>query len=207
MINVRMKPRRLSRKKIVLLLVALAAMLAPLLLLYRQVDARSQMDAARPADAIIVLGSAVYPGGRASPSLYARMQRAIELYRAGYAPALILSGGVGGNPPSEARVMRQIALNAGVPESALILEENSHSTEENLANSKRVMDARGWHTALIVSDPFHLLRAETIARDLGMNAYGSPARTSPTYTVAHLRVWYTLRESLALVWYRGTHME
>ncbi len=190
-----------------LALVALIVICAPILILYRQVDARSQIDAARPADAIIVLGSAVYPGGRPSPSLYARTQRAIELYRAGYAPALILSGGVGGNPPSEARVMKQIALSVGVPESALVLEEDSRSTEENLTNSKRLMDARGWRTALIVSDPFHLLRAETIARDLGMSAYGSPARSSPTYTAAHLRVWYTLRESLALVWYRGTHME
>lgn len=175
-----------------------------LAMLYWQVDARSQVDATRRVDAIIVLGSEVWKGERASPSLNARIQHAIELYRAGYAAHLILSGGLGANPPSEAEMMRRIATNAGVPADALILEDQSHSTDENLANAKRVMDAHGWRTALIVSDPFHIYRAEIIARDLGIAAYGSGARNSPTYTLPLNRVWYTARESLALVWYFGT---
>ncbi|HEX7593637.1 MAG TPA: YdcF family protein, partial [Anaerolineae bacterium] len=180
--------------------------LAVLLFLYQQVDARAKIDGARRTDAIIVLGSAVWQGERASPSLYARTQHAIALYRAGYAPALILCGGLGGNPPSEAEVMRRLAASAGVPADALLLDDQSHSTEENLANAKALMDARGWHSALIVSDPFHLLRAELIARDLGIDAYGSGASDSPTYTAPQLHAWYTAREAVALVWYYTTRV-
>ncbi len=100
--------------------------------------------------------------------------------------------------------MRQLAVRAGVPEEHLLLDAASHSTEENLANAKRLMDEHGWRTALVVSDPFHLLRAQIIARDLRIEAYGSPASRSPTYTVPHQRVWYTTREALALIWYFAT---
>ena len=71
---------------------ALALLLAVLAILYQRVDARSQIDRARRVDAIIVLGSAVWPGGHASPSLNARTQHALALYQAGYAPYLILCG-------------------------------------------------------------------------------------------------------------------
>lgn len=187
-------------------LAALLLFLAVLAVLYQQVDARSKVDEARRADVIIVLGSAVWQGERPSPSLYARAQHAIALYRAGYAPALILCGGLGGNPPTEAEVMRRLAASAGVPADALVLDDKSHSTEESLSNAKALMDARDWRSALIVSDPFHLLRAVTIARDLGIDAYGSGASNSPTYTAPQLRAWYTTREAMALVWYYTTRV-
>ena len=174
--------------------------------LYQRVEARSTVDRAQRADAIIVLGSAVDPGGRASPSLNARIQRAIELYRAGYAPRLILCGGVGYNPPSEAEVMRRISVSAGVPAEAIVLEDRSRSTEQSLANAKAIMDARGWRTALIVSAPYHLLRAEIIAHDLGMDASASPARERASFSAPALRLWYNTRESLALVWYYASRV-
>jgi uncharacterized SAM-binding protein YcdF (DUF218 family) len=195
-----------KRRTVMIALGALLLLLAILTVLYQRVDARSQVDGARRADAIIVLGSAVYAGERPSPSLNARTQHAIALYQAGYAPYLILCGGVGGNPPSEAEVMRRLAASAGVPADALVLEDQSHSTEESLANAKKLMDVRGWRSAVIVSDPFHLYRAETIARDLGIEAYGSGASESPTYARANLRVQYTAREALALVWYYATRV-
>ncbi len=195
-----------KRRILVVLALCGLLLLVAIGVLYAQVDSRSQIDQARPADAIIVLGAAVWSGGRAGPSLYARTQHAIGLYRAGYASHLILSGGLGKYPPAEAQVMRQLALAAGVPDQALVLEDGSHSTEENLANSKMLMDARGWRTALVVSDPFHLLRAEMIARDLGIDAYGSPARDSPNYTIREQRIYYTAREALALIWYYATRV-
>lgn len=172
--------------------------------LYVQIDRQAQTDEARPADAIIVLGSSVWPGERASPSLQARTRKAIRLYQAGYAPALIFCGGLGDYPPTEAEMMRRLAQRAGIPDQAMELDETSYSTEENLGHAKQIMDAHGWRTALIVSDPFHLLRAKTIAGDLGIEAYGSPASDSPTYTTLRLRVWYTSREVLGWVWYQAT---
>ena len=198
--------RLVKRRWFVAALGVLLLFLAVLTVFYLQVDARSRVDAARPADVIIVLGSAVWPGERPSPSLNARIQHGIDLYRGGFAPALILSGGLGRYPPTEAEMMRRVAAGAGVPPEALVLEDTSHSTEENLANAKALMDARGWHRAVIVSDPFHLLRAEMLARDLGIEAYGSGASNSPTYTAPQLHFWYTSREALALAWYYATRL-
>ncbi|MCI0474956.1 MAG: YdcF family protein [Anaerolineales bacterium] len=195
-----------KRRIAMIALGTLLLFLGILALLYWRVDARSQTDRARRVDAIIVLGSAVWLNERPSPSLNARIQHAIALYQAGYASNLILCGGVGANPPSEAEVMRRVATSAGVPAAALVLEDRSHSTEENLANAKILMDARGWRSAVIVSDPFHLYRAEMIARDLGIEAYGSGASASPTYTAPQMRAWYTLREVRALVWYYATRV-
>ncbi|MCL4489479.1 MAG: YdcF family protein [Chloroflexi bacterium] len=168
------------------------------------VDADAHVDEARPVDTLIVLGSAVWPGERASPSLYERAEHAIALYKQGYASSMILSGGLGQFPPSEAEVMRRLAAGSGIPDSALLLDDTSHSTEENLSHAKQIMEAHGWRSALIVSDPFHLLRARVIARDYGIEAYGSPATASPTFTILHLRVWYTVREAAALIWYVAT---
>ncbi len=201
------RPRRPVKRRF-LVIAALCGMLFLVAVgaLYVWVDSAARVDEARHVDAIVVLGSAVWPGGRPSPSLYARTQHAIELYRAGYAPRMILCGGVGQYPPAEAEVMRQLAVASGVPSDALLLDDVSHSTEENLANAKALMDRHGWQSALIVSDPFHLLRAQIIARDLGITAYRSPAADSPTYTTPELRVRYTTREAFALVWYYATRI-
>ncbi len=187
-----------------IVLVVLIVVIGGLGILYWRIDARSQIDGAQRADAIIVLGSKVYPGGYPGGSLYARIQHAIALYKSGYAPYMIFSGGVGDNPPSEAEVMRRVAADAGVPTSAMILEDKSHSTETNLANAKVLMDAHGLHSAIIVSDPFHIFRAEIMARDLGFQAYGSGASNSPNYARPLDRTYYTAREAIALVWYYST---
>lgn len=193
-----------AHQRVRLMLGMLLVLLSILAGLYARVDARAREDRARRADAIIVLGSAVWPNERPSPSLNARVQHAIALYHQGIAPYLILCGGVGKNPPSEAEVMRRLAVSAGVPADALVLEDRSHSTEESLTNAKRLMDARGWQTAVIVSDPFHLYRAELIARAAGIEAYGSGAQASPTFVRTWTRVQYTVREAFALVWYYAT---
>lgn len=168
---------------------------------YRAIDERSSRDEARAADVILVLGSAVWPNEQPSPSLRARTQQAIELYHEGYASHLILSGGLGRFPPEEAEVMRRLALEAGIPDQALVLDKEARSTRESLLQAGEIMRARGWKTAVIVSDPFHLKRSLWVATDMGITAYGSPALDSPTYTVAARRVYYTSREVLALWWY------
>ncbi len=203
---IRTSRQSFKRRLLVVLALCGLSVLVVVGVLYAQVDRRAQTDQARRADAIIVLGAAVWSDGQAGPSLSARTQHAISLYQAGYASHLILSGGLGKYPPSEAETMRQLALAAGVPDQALVLEDRSHSTEENLANAKALMDARGWRSALVVSDPFHLLRAELIARDLGIDAFGSPARSSPNYALYERRVYYTAREAIALIWYYATRV-
>jgi vancomycin permeability regulator SanA len=171
------------------------------LVTYRIIDQRSARDDARPADVILVLGSAVWPNEQPSPSLRARTQKAIELYQAGHASHLILSGGLGRYPPEEAEVMRRLAEAAGVPAEALILDMEAHSTWESITQAREILDHEGWETVIIVSDPFHITRALLMAEDLGIVAYGSPALDSPTYTLPTRRAFYTSREVLAVWWY------
>ena len=168
---------------------------------YWTVDRRSGLDDSAPADVILVLGSAVWPNEQPSPSLRARTERAIELYQQGYAPYLLLSGGLGRYPPEEAEVMRRLAVEAGIPQEALILDQEAHSTWESMEKAQEILEQQGWQTAIIVSDPFHIQRALLMAREVGIEAYGSPALDSPTYTIPSRRIFYTSREVLALWWY------
>jgi vancomycin permeability regulator SanA len=184
-----------------LVLALILLVVVAFLVTYRTIDQRSVRDDARPADVILVLGSAVWPNEQPSPSLRSRTQRAITLYQDGLASHLILSGGLGRYPPEEAEVMRRLAEAAGVPAEAMILDVEAHSTWESITQAREIMDQEGWETVIIVSDPFHITRALLMAEDLGIVAYGSPALDSPTYTLPTKRVFYTSREVLAVWWY------
>ena len=170
-------------------------------LLYGQVERAGTVDETRPADAAIVLGAAVERGGRPSPSLRVRTQHAIDLYRSGRVKTLFLTGGLGRNAPSEAEAMRRLALAAGVPDIALVLDETATSTQESIAAAAREARTRKWDTVLVVTEPFHTLRARHMARDAGLDAYASPAPGSSIQRIERLRRFYTARETLALVWY------
>lgn len=112
-------------------------------------------------DAIIVLGCRVGPDGEASPALTRRARHAARLYRRGLAPKVVLTGGVGTHPPSEARAAAAVARAEGVPEEAIVLEERSTSTEENALEAAARIDAE---RVLVVSDAYHVFRAERVFR-------------------------------------------
>lgn len=138
----------------------------------------SRLDEARPADAAIVLGAAVFRD-RPSPVLRERINHAIWLYENGYVDNIIFTGGVGWNDArSEAEVARQYALAQGVPAANTLVETASVSTVENLMNAQQVASENELHSFLLVSTPFHMKRAMAIADDLGMEAYSSPTRTT-----------------------------
>lgn len=125
---------------------------------------------AKKSDVIIVLGCAVN-GDNPSTFLYERSKRAAELYKEGYGKTIILSGGKGNNENiSEAEAMRRIMIEEGIREDALILEEMSTNTYENIANSKKIMDDRGFKDSVIVSNKFHLRRAKILSDGLGIRA-------------------------------------
>ncbi len=168
---------------------------------YRSIDEQGSRDETRRADVIIVLGAAVWAGEKPGLSLKARTQRAIDLYRDGYASWLILTGGLGDYPPEEAEVMRRLAVEAGIPSGTLLLEKESHSTWESLVGASEIMQGRAWATAIIVSDPYHMRRALLMAGDLGLTAHGSPVYDSPNHRIATRRIFYTSREVVALWWY------
>jgi len=156
---------------------------------------RARRDQARAADAIVVLGAAQYVG-RPSPVLRARLDHALALWRRGLAPRLILTGGTGvGDTTSEAAVGRSYAIKRGVPDSAIYTENIGRTTSQSLREVAAFMRAHGHNRAILVSDPFHMLRLSVLARRMGMEPMTSPTRTSPISTNSSGEWKYLLSES------------
>ena len=139
-------------------------------------------DQARVVDAIVVLGVAQYDG-RPSPQLQARLDHALALLLEGASPLVITTGG---NQPGDRFTEAETSANylikgLGIDYQAVeILQENSGSTtRESLIGVRDIMQSRGLHSVLIVTDPYHSLRSRLIAQDLGLVAYVSPTHTSP----------------------------
>jgi uncharacterized SAM-binding protein YcdF (DUF218 family) len=164
-----------------------------------RVDRFGQREQATPADALVVLGARVLPGGVPSGALLARVEKAVELYQRGIAPRLLFSGGVGVNPPSEAQVMRSVAVRLGVPAEACLLEEQSHSTEQNAGFSAELLRSVGARRVVVVSDPYHLLRARQYFRLQGFEVATSPALLTERNLNAVDRFYWTVREAFALL--------
>ncbi len=155
-------------------------------------------DEARDVDAIVVLGAAQYDG-RPSPVLRARLDHAVQLYTAGYSSRLILTGGVGiGDTVSEAEVGARYVANAGVDRAHILLERSGLSSAESLVAVARLMEGHGLQSAVLVSDPFHMLRLRILATRLGIRAYSSPTRSSPIASGSTEEWRLVARESLIL---------
>ena len=139
----------------------------------------SRRDEAQPAQAIVVLGAAQY-AGRPSPVLRARLDHALELWNRHLSSLLILTGGTGvGDTTSEAAVGRTYAKKHGVPDTAILVENEGRTTSESMRAVAGMLEVRGLQSALLVSDPFHMLRLRILARRFGVTPYTSPTKTSP----------------------------
>ncbi|MDR3685191.1 MAG: YdcF family protein [Geothrix sp.] len=146
---------------------------------FRQVLRGIHGDGLVPADAILVLGRRL-EGDQLTPVFEARLAHAEALWRRGLAPHIFVAGGTTGRARrSEAEAGRDWLVARGVPESALLLEDRSQHTLENLFNVRADLRTRGWRTLLMVSDPLHLARAQATARGLELDVRCSPAPGSP----------------------------
>lgn len=150
-------------------------------------------DGATKSDCIIVLGAAVQ-GATPSPVFEERLRHGIHLYKEGYAPRLLLTGGFGnGQTYSESDVGRSFAILHGVPASDIVIEEASRTTQQNLSEAQAVMRQHGMASAIVVSDPLHMKRAIMMADDLGIAAVSSPTPSS-RYRSLKTKLGFLLRE-------------
>ena len=157
-------------------------------------------DAPRPADVLLVLGAAQY-NGRPSAVYAARLDRAAELYRAGAAPAVMtLGGGQPGDETTEGAAGRVYLIAHGVPARAVTGIGVGGDTLVSLRAATRVADARGWRSAVLVTDRWHSARAGLMATDLGWRVQLAPVRTGPSVR-ADLRGRYVTRETVGLLFY------
>jgi uncharacterized SAM-binding protein YcdF (DUF218 family) len=163
--------------------------------IYRQ----ARTDQARPAEAIVVLGTAQY-NGWPGPVFQARLDRAIELWRAGYAPVLVVTGGkMPGDGYTEAEAAWAYLTDAGVPAGAIVTENAAGDTWESMQLFAALVQPRGIDEVIVVSDGFHLFRSRLMARDVGLQAWGSPAEMSPIRTGGGGELTYVIREAAAVV--------
>ena len=186
------------------LVAALTAVLGlgvPVLLRLRQVLGFARRDERTPADAILVVGRALY---RDQPTrqVAARLALAAELFGAGLAPRVIVAGGLTGDATrTEAEAGRDHLLGLGVPGEAILCEHRSRHTLENLVNVRATLRQRRWRRLLVVSDPLHLARVAALARGLGIDTRCSPARAAAP---SGLRFWLrALWEAHLLHWYHA----
>lgn len=165
----------------------------------------ARTDDRRPVDIAVVLGAAQYHG-KPSDVLEARLNQALKLYRAGLTEYVVTVGGrQSGDAYTEAQAGKKWLTGNGVPADRIVEVDVG---EDTLGSMKAVADLaadRGWDSALIVSDPWHSLRARTMANDFGLESYTSPARSGPVVQTREFQFKYIVRETGALLYYRLTH--
>jgi len=135
-------------------------------------------DYRRPAEAAIVLGARVYATGRPSPLLWDRLRTGIELYADGLVPRLVMSGGDGADGFNEARVMAQVAIAAGVPPTAVLVDPAGNTTELTVSNSLALLAQAGVTPdapVIVVSQAYHLPRVQLAFSDAGVDVLTVPA--------------------------------
>lgn len=195
------KKRSLIKKVIIAVLILIAAIIIYIAINALSVYYYSSVDETRNADAAIVLGAAAYPHAP-SPVYKERLNHAIKLFNENKVRYIILTGGYGkGNTKSDAMIGAEYIIENGVPDSAILLEEKSTVTEENLKNAAQIMRDNGLNSALIVSDPIHMKRAMLMAKDSGIDAFSSPTQTSK-YQSGTAKFDFLKRETFYYIGYK-----
>ena len=164
----------------------------------------ARQDSQPTSDAIVVLGSAQY-NGVPSSIFEARLEHAITLYDDGVAPVIVTVGGrATGDEFTEAEAGRDYLANAGVPGDALLAVPEGADTLQSMRAVSTAFDERDWSSAVLVTDPWHAMRAERMAQDAGIQAQSSPTRQGPAVQTRATQFRYILRETAAYLLYRAT---
>ncbi len=148
------------------------------------------------------MGAQVLRGGRASPALEARVEHAARLYLQGEVEFLIPTGGMGEYSPREAVLMMNILRRAGVPNEAVLLEDEAVSTWDSALRMVEIVRERGIGGIRVVTDPLHCVRSVRAFREVGLEAWAEPAYESPMWRKPWSRRGQLAREAVALIWYR-----
>ena len=161
----------------------------------------AQRDEAAPADCIIVLGAGT-DGKTPNAVFRERLNHASDLYENGNSDIILLTGGYSpGNEHSDAYIARQYLMALGIPEEAILLEEKSTITQENLEFAKEIMETENLSTCILVSDPLHMKRSMLMAKDYKIEAFPSPTPTT-RYQTWRTKLPFLARETFFYVGYQ-----
>ena len=153
----------------------------------------------------VVLGAQVRPGGVPSRTLASRARHAGGMYARGELDEegwIVVSGGLGDHPPSEAEVMAGILVGEGVPESRIIREAASHSTRQSAHHVAVIARRLAVEEVVLVTDPLHCVRAASAFRAEGLRPHPEPVTGSPMWLDPAKRRAQLMREAGAAIWYR-----
>jgi uncharacterized SAM-binding protein YcdF (DUF218 family) len=198
----RRRPRRWWVWTVRTLLCLLAIVLLTPLALGARVWYQARQDERPRSDAIIVLGAAQY-NGVPSPTLRARLQHALDLYRDKVAPAIVTVGSKQpGDRFTEAAAGRNWLIEKGrVPADKVVSVPVGKDTLQSMEAIGKVYRKLGWHSGVIVTDPWHSLRSKTMAGDNGIKAAASPTHSGPSVQTRDTQFHYIVRETGGLLWY------
>lgn len=176
------------------------------------------------SDLIVVLGGGAFGNGVLGRSTVERLVRGLELYRAGYAPKVLFSGGAplgstdkmfhtllgravsGNSNATEAALMEDTAVRLGIPKVAVATDTVSENTYENLVETKKYMESNGLKSCIIVTSATHMKRAALVARKLGLHFHPAPVKDSSGYRTGSFERVLLFREAaweyLGLLLYR-----
>jgi len=172
--NVEIRITHLKRVAGPLAMVAIIFTLGYLMALSVRIARQSAREEARPADVIIVMGAAEYRG-HPSPVLKLRLDHAAELYQQKLAPFIMTTGGPGGDPAfTEGDVGRSYLIDRGIPAESIIVEDAGETTAYSLSAAAEILKRMGLHSAIVVSDGYHIFRVKSILEQEGFTVYGSP---------------------------------
>jgi uncharacterized SAM-binding protein YcdF (DUF218 family) len=162
----------------------------------------ARQDDRRVSDAIVVLGAAQFDG-RPSSVFTARLVHARDLWEADVAPRVITVGGkLDGDRFTEAEAGRAWLAENGVPAERVAAVPTGTDTLSSLSAVQEHMQRRGWSTAVVVTDPWHALRAGSMASGTGMDAVVSPTRRGPAVRTRATELRYIVRETFAYLYWK-----
>jgi uncharacterized SAM-binding protein YcdF (DUF218 family) len=146
---------------------------------FGQVWWASRSDDSAASAAIVVMGAAQW-NGKPSPVLRGRLDHAVELYDAGVAPLIVVTGGKqDGDATTQGRSGYDYLREQGVPDGAIKVEvQGTNSFEELSASSFILQQAGVGDDVVIVTDPYHALRVSEIAEEVGLHPHVSPTDAS-----------------------------
>ena len=148
-------------------------------------------------DAIVVLGAAQYDG-RPSPQLRARLDHVVTLWNLPVAPVVVVTGGKqSGDRFTEAEASRDYLVSRGLPVEIIVIESRGESTYQSLEAVRDEARVNQWQRVVLVSDPYHLKRAQLVAAELGMPAEVSATRDGVVSGSGALR--RNVREALGIM--------
>lgn len=133
------------------------------------ISADGLMDEKQQADLGVVLGNKIELDGMPSERLRYRLEKAVELYRKGYFPGILVSGGIGSEGYDESQIMKQYLIDKGIPADKILMDHHGLNTRMTAQNTKKIMDSRKLTSVMVITQFYHISRTKLAFYKLGID--------------------------------------